>query len=532
MRGASLAAYVPPRPIGLPPPVCVSFIRGDTAPLEMSDETPAQPSGTTPAATGADAGEPKSDGSSQEILDTVAPTRDAASQSSPESQDSATPAGDGPSDAAGDAPPRKRRRRRRRKKSAEHVDGQPSAAPSSDSDASPSDQTGSPQPAAADTVASMASLAGGLLSHLDDREIPCRLDNCDRTWTWTAQQQIENFGQPPPRRVCSKHASRVESVTETVVPCANPGCDKTWTWSRGARVEQPPRRACDDCQREEKTLVDRDVPCKVGGCRRTWLWTEDGQLKHRAWLRRNAGEPESAERGTGKGRRRGRRRKKQVGSIHTPPPRMCEPCRAKLLLLSDREGPCKVHGCTRMAGVDRDTQLRAWALLHTEDLQAEVPSAPRRMCEVCREFCKNHSDRKIVCGRPGCDKTWTFKTGAQLQAFLAGRLEDPVRLCETCSAGDFVALERPTGAPAGAEVMPCVVLACEGVWYWLPGTRLSPASQGETPLERMCAEHRAPPKAAEDAAAEDTAVEDAAVEDAAVEATSGEAPEDSEPAAL
>ena len=388
------------------------------------------------------------------------------------------------SDGEGDAPRRKRKRRRRRKRKPQDGASAPMATAAASGPASAG---------VADPMAAMANLAAGLFSHIDDREIPCRVDGCRRTWTWTAAEQIQKFGQPPPRRMCSEHAAAHESITDLAVPCANPGCDKTWTWTRSARLSQrggpdrPPSRICDDCQAEEKSLSDREAPCKIEGCKRTWLWTRDAQLKHRTWLRRSGeeGEPE------GKGRGRGRRRKQRRASVHEPPPRMCEPCRARLAKLTEREGPCKVHGCTRQAKIDRDTQLRAWAAMGTEDIDAEPSSLPRRMCDVCREFCKNHPDREVPCGRPGCDKTWTFKTGAQLQAFLAGRLEDPMRLCDECGKGDFMQLERPAGAPAGAEVMPCVVLGCDGVWYWLPGTQLAPANPGDEPPDRMCAEHRA-----------------------------------------
>lgn len=385
-------------------------------------------------------------------------------------------------DASGDEEPKKKRKRRRRrkKKKPEGVEATDGAAPT---------------PAVDDVAASMANLAGGLLSHVDDREIPCRVEGCKNTWIWTSDEQIRNFGQPPPRRMCREHSSQLDSSSDTQVPCSNPGCEKTWTWTKSARVQQiqrggsaiPPRRMCPDCEREEKELPDREVRCKVDGCKRSWTWTRDAQLKHRTWLRRTGGEAEVAP-PQGKGKRRRRRRGRAAG-VNDPPPRMCEPCRAKAARLVEREGPCKVHGCTRMAKVDRDSQLRAWAQLETEDLDAEAP-LPRRMCDVCREFCRHHPDREVVCGRPGCDNTWTFKTGAQLQAFLAGRLEDPMRLCSECSKGDFVMLPRPAEAPPGAEVMPCVVGGCEGVWYWLPGTAIAPANPGDLPTDRMCAEHR------------------------------------------
>lgn len=139
-----------------------------------------------------------------------------------------------------------------------------------------------------------------------------------------------------------------------------------------------------------------------------------------------------------------------------------------------------------MVAVDRESQLRAWVSLRTDEPSEQAP-LPKRMCEVCREFCRLHVDRQVPCGRPGCDRTWTYKTGAQLQAFLAGRLEDPIRLCDACREGEFareaeVALE----APQGAEVMPCIVSGCSGVWFHHPGMTIAAADDGDLPLDRMC----------------------------------------------
>ena len=101
-----------------------------------------------------------------------------------------------------------------------------------------------------------------------------------------------------------------------------------------------------------------------------------------------------------------------VVNAEGPPERMCGLCAQKLARLQPREQPCKVHGCTRTWTWDRASQMRAWVASGSDDLDFE-PAAPRRMCEVCREFCRTHSDREVGCGRPECNNTWTFKTGAQ-----------------------------------------------------------------------------------------------------------------------
>jgi len=208
------------------------------------------------------------------------------------------------------------------------------------------------------------------------------------------------------------------------------------------------------------------------------------------------GDPESeSEPGDRRKRRRKRRRggAKPAPNPEGPPERMCGLCAHKITRIQAKEQPCKVHGCSRTWTWDRASQMRAWVLSGSDDLDFE-PAAPRRMCDVCREFCRTHPDREVPCGRPGCDSSWTFKTGAQLQAFLAGRLADPLKLCGECAKGEFAATFRPSGetgaVPEGAETMPCVVSGCEGTWLYIPGMRLRETAYGELAPDRMCDRHR------------------------------------------
>jgi hypothetical protein len=293
--------------------------------------------------------------------------------------------------------------------------------------------------------------------------------------------------------MCAQHVAQFHALEDREVACIGADCARTWFWSRSAQVVQlqktgsdaPPKRLCDECKKGERELGDTAVPCRIDGCSGTWRWTREAQLKHRAWLRRSEGGARAPDAGDAPNRRRRRR-----SSGEGPPARLCDRCRDKLATLIEREGQCKVHGCTRMVSIDRESQLRAWAAAATDDAATDVP-LPKRMCEVCREFCRLHQDRQVPCGRPGCDRTWTYKTGAQLQAFLAGRLEDPVKLCETCRESDFArqGSGETVTAPEGAEIMPCILPACDGVWFFVPGTTIAtiaPAEDGDLPLDRMC----------------------------------------------
>ena len=346
---------------------------------------------------------------------------------------------------------------------------------------------------------------------IDDRQMPCRNTWCTNTWAWSRGAQLYQRERQ----------------------------DKL----------KPPHRLCDQCFEEDKTTEDTALECKIPECKNTWIWERQAQLRHRAWVRRqqakidadeaedarehgeqvDAGPDEAAptvevtpaielelateveiapevELATevelapvdsqpgaeeqdrpGRKRRRKRRRKRKVHD--GPPEKLCERCFERLGHLEPIEVPCKVHGCTTTWTWERDGQLRAWAGHDGQANLAELPQPPRRMCNSCFEFVRHHTDREVACGRPGCAKSWTYKTGAQLQDFLAGRTQDPVRMCEECSRSQFtISSVAGVPMPEGAEVMPCMVAGCSGSWVYAPGMKLSAADPEaeEPPVDRMC----------------------------------------------
>lgn len=300
------------------------------------------------------------------------------------------------------------------------------------------------------------------------------------------------FGQPPPERMCADHLAQYHALEDREIECRRGGCKNVWIWKRGAQLAQlqrgddpkPPPRLCEACFAAEREVSEREVPCRIPSCSRTWTWTREAQLKHRAWVMRGREEGEDQAK-DGDERPRSKRRRR---TSTEPPPKLCSKCAEKAAQLSPRETKCRVHGCTRMAVVDKDAQLQAWAALRTDDLEAEPP-LPKRMCDPCRDFCQSHPDKKVPCGRPGCDGTWTCKTGAQLQAHLAGRQQIPIRLCPSCSKGQFLtkSTEKPGSTPdGGQEIMPCVVPGCTGTWVYSKGMSLDGPADGDLPLSRMC----------------------------------------------
>ncbi len=353
-------------------------------------------------------------------------------------------------------------------------------------------------------------------NELADREVPCRTPGCPNTWLWKRGAQLAELQRTGklrrPARLCAECFNAERETHDTELPCKISGCRRTWTWNRDAQLRhrlwvlrqrakanRPLRaeEAHDEIKAEEAKHGEATAVAEVTEAAATEpamdaVATDAAATEAvSADMSEGTGAPTTGE--AAEDERRKRRRKRRRGtnkaapSPEGPPERMCGLCAQKLGRLQAKELPCKVHGCTRSWTWDRASQMRAWVASGSDDVDFE-PASPKRMCEVCREFCRTHPDREVACGRPGCTTTWTYKTGAQLQAFLAGRTADPLKLCGECSKGEFAATFRPSGdaVPEGAEIMPCVVSGCDGTWVYIPGMKLRETSYGELSTDRMC----------------------------------------------
>lgn len=357
-------------------------------------------------------------------------------------------------------------------------------------------------------------------SELSDREVACRTPGCPNTWLWKRGAQLAELQRHGklrrPARLCNECVAAERDTSDADMPCKVEGCRRTWTWSRDAQLRhrlwvlrQRARARAVEARAEQAPEAEAAAPVEAA---QEDMSPEAASPAPEALSSQPdaAAEatPEAAAEGTAEatseataeataeateakatpGKKRRRRRKQHVRATpdpEGPPQRMCGLCAQKLGRLVAREVPCKVHGCVRTWTWDRAGQLRAWVLSGSDDVEFE-PAAPKRMCETCREFCRKHPDREIRCGRPGCEATWMYKTGAQLQAFLAGRLQDPIKLCDECAKGEFAKTIEEAGLPEGAEIMPCVVPACDGTWVYLPGQKLMQVPDGELAPDRMC----------------------------------------------
>jgi hypothetical protein len=385
-----------------------------------------------------------------------------------------------------------------------------------------------------------------------DAEIRCKIDTCSRAWIWPRDAQLRHRVW-----VLRQHAKQHAAERAYQVALEEYAASVARAEAEAAEREAAQSHEGDDTTHQAEPhhsdapspVTDADAADATDAAATTDSPAVDAPEQRPSAAEPTSdsdsetetesaadSEPDGAE-GEGPGRRKRRRRRRRKGAapmhVHAlprpqppprleipegPPARMCGLCSEKVSRLQTRELPCKVHGCTGTWSWDRASQLRAWATLDTDDLAID-PGPPRRMCESCREFVRTHHDRDVACGRPGCEGTWSYKTGAQLQAFLAGRTADPLRLCDECARGGFVPTINPgEELPEGVEQMPCVVPGCAGTWVFFPGQRLSNDVDADgLPVSRMCPEHRRErglvDPSAEEHAHEDTSVTEDSLDD-------------------
>jgi hypothetical protein len=380
---------------------------------------------------------------------------------------------------------------------------------------------------------------------LQDKEVACRNPGCDNTWTWKRGTQLHMIQRQEklktPRRLCESCAGEEKNITDAQVECRVPGCDHTWTWAADAQrrhaswLRREKAKIAESEAKQERSdqpeaasapTTDANAPGPDAGTPAT----ESAQLSEAdpsSEQPASGAEPADAAAGSlteapasetetseddgaaaasavspdeaspapsKKRKRRRRKNKRQQKKLQEgPPEKLCESCSEQIKKLEPLDQPCKVHGCKDTWKWDREHQLRAWVASGRKTGSApgeqvtEAPRAQRRMCLSCRDFCRANKDRNVVCGKPECEKTWMYKTGAQLQDQLAGRSADPIKLCEDCMKEQFVAPGARTGAlPEGSEVMPCAVSGCGGTWIYAPGMKLAPLQGDAPPADRMC----------------------------------------------
>ncbi len=126
---------------------------------------------------------------------------------------------------------------------------------------------------------------------LQDIELPCKVEECNRTWTFRAfdqlQHQLSNGADaPPPAGMCKACFAFTSRSRNRSIRCRNRGCSNTWSYSRKEQLHDwlngnssPVPRMCKACQDKMEELDGRQVACSVPGCDGTWLYSAEDQVK-------------------------------------------------------------------------------------------------------------------------------------------------------------------------------------------------------------------------------------------------------------
>ena len=246
------------------------------------------------------------------------------------------------------------------------------------------------------------------------------------------------------------------------VPCRVSGCSRSWiqlsnkafglAGSDAPAAGDPTEGMCDPCREKFRTIKDALRPCDRKGCAGKWTWPVMDQLEAFAAQR-------------------------------PAPKHLCADCQQLLDSLQDKEIPCAVPGCTRSAILSREQQL----VSQGETAESTAPVAPNGvtftgyMCEPCTQVARKLKDRAVSCGVFACSRKWTWKADEQIQAFAAGKPnEPPRRMCAECRTEFGKLFDR--------EIR-CRTSGCKATWTWPRSDQLD-ACVADKPVpkapSRMC----------------------------------------------
>jgi hypothetical protein len=307
----------------------------------------------------------------------------------------------------------------------------------------------------ADPASSMCDPCREKFARVADAQRPCDRPGCDRTWTWSAKDQLEAFAanRQAPRGMCAECEGKLAALADQQLPCVVPGCTRSAVFTKRAQflagapeieLETPALR-CVQCESVYRKLKDRAVNCGINGCKQKWSWSADEQIQAYA-----------------------------SGLSNDPPRRMCEACKADFGAIADREVRCRTSGCKKTWVWNRGDQLDACVA------RKPTPKAPHRMCESCIGIYQALRDVERPCRRSGCKRTWTDKRGGQLARAVRGKTGDPYpQYCEICA--------KEMGDLEDRQVA-CKTENCEGTWTWTKQAQLAAGVRPEPKLEEKADE--------------------------------------------
>ncbi len=244
--------------------------------------------------------------------------------------------------------------------------------------------------------------------HRRDMEIPCRIQACEHTWVWTKRDQERNQEKTIPKRLCEKCFEELNKLHDIEVPCKIDACKKTWTYTRmgqlldrkaGKDESYTPKRMCSDCMKKLKELKPKQIKCRIKECDNTWPFSTYAQLEYYS----------------------------REGWDAAPPQRMCNECYSFINSVEEKTLHCKNKGCKNDWKYTKRMQLH--------DKLTKRKNATYRMCPECFKNFQDINPEEVPCkfAEHGCGNTWTRSAYEQLQTELQHKNHNPVKACEECS---------------------------------------------------------------------------------------------------
>lgn len=180
---------------------------------------------------------------------------------------------------------------------------------------------------------------------LKEIDVPCRVKGCTNTWRWERHAQLEHLAaglslEQPPKKMCPSCLELFNSLEEKEIPCSTQGCDKTWKWLRfdqleyllaQQRGESPtiPVKRCASCYAKFSEFKDKKVNCANPHCHHLVVLSRQKQFEQ--YVAESRGE--------------------------TPAPIYCGECKQKLATLTSQEIACQVPGCKHTKTISPEEQL-------------------------------------------------------------------------------------------------------------------------------------------------------------------------------
>lgn len=130
-----------------------------------------------------------------------------------------------------------------------------------------------------------------IFNELQDKYLPCKVEECDQTWRFSRYAQLEQLRRygpegPLPQRMCQRCSEFINNAHTLWLRCKVPGCRNKWKYSRARQLQDhlqgkthSPEAMCRECVNELSQLTPKQLQCNIPGCDKTWTYSSLDQLK-------------------------------------------------------------------------------------------------------------------------------------------------------------------------------------------------------------------------------------------------------------